>query len=67
MRGNAGIVWERPQIVSDRRGASPKRVKIERKLFNGKGLAVPSRSTTSSSRFGRENGWRFSLVRVRSC
>ena len=66
MRGNAGIIWERPQIVSDLRGASSKRVKIERKLFSGKGLAVPSKSTTSSSRFGSKNGCVFSRARVKS-
>ena len=52
--------------MSDFRGASSKRVKIERKLFSGKGLAVPSKSTTSSSRFGSKNGWIFSRARVRS-
>jgi len=55
-RGSAGIDWERAQIVSDVRGASSKRVKIERKLFSGKGLVIPNKSTTSSSRFGRKNG-----------
>ena len=55
-RGSAGIVWDRPQIVSDVRGAFPKRVKIDRKLFSGNGLVVPSKSTASSLRFGRENG-----------
>ena len=67
MRGNAGIVWERPQIESDVRGASLKGVKIERKFLSGKGLVVPSKSTTSSLRFGRENGRGSSWARVRSC
>ena len=42
-------------------------MKIERKLSSGKGLFVPSKSTTSSSRCGRRNGSRSSRARARSC
>lgn len=56
----------RPQIASDVKGAPARGVKIERKLFSGKGLGVPIISTTSSFRFGRWNGSRFSRVFVGS-
>jgi hypothetical protein len=65
--GSSGIVCERLQITSDVRGASSKSVKIDRKLFSGNGFVVPSKSTTSSLRFGTENGSVFSRARVRSC